>query len=132
MGILYSKFSNFFSLFHSREILWTATKYWGIAEFTFYVYYRMRVRNLQSFSKAPPLLPQDNQRNLIHKVWETFSVVEREDGLGIKDFFSGWFYGAPFESIKRGNLEEFLSCVLFSRFPKYEFDIYYCVSQWFK
>ena len=29
--------------------------------------------------------------------------------FGIQEFMSGWFKDAPFESIKRGNVEEFIA-----------------------
>ena len=103
-----------FSLSRSFLLLTSA---WSVFEFLFYIYFRLRLRSIQHFSPPPPLLPQDTSRSLIRKAWCTFSVHTPGDALGVKDFLSGWFFGAQFEKLRRGNVEEFLAWCLFSRFP---------------
>lgn len=33
---------------------------------------------------------------------------EAPRGVNAREYLTGWFQGAPFESIKRGNIEEFV------------------------
>ena len=101
-------------------MLWRGLRYWLVIEVGFYVYFRMRLRNIQPFTNPPPLLPADQiggAMDLMHKVSETFSVHTASDGAAVRDFFSGWFYGAPFERIRRDNVVEYLAWALWSRFP---------------
>ena len=37
--------------------------------------------------------------------------------VDFKDYISGWFLGAPFKQILRGNLEEFYTWAFFARSP---------------
>lgn len=35
--------------------------------------------------------------------------------MSIKDFLSGWFRGAPYEAVRRGNVEDFVAYGFYTR-----------------
>ena len=50
--------------------------------------------------------------------WRSWNRMQREDvtdGLDIQTYISDWFRGQPFESIKRGNIAEFITYAFFYR-----------------
>jgi hypothetical protein len=85
MGASWSKFSQL-SKDYRRSLPLRLLKWWALFEMAFYIYFRMRLRNIQPYSNPPPLLPNETSRAVMRKVWETFSVNAPGDGLGLKDF----------------------------------------------
>lgn len=85
MGASWSKFSQL-SKDYRRSLPLRLLKWWALFEAAFYIYFRMRLRNMQPYSNPPPLLPNETSRALMRKVWETFSVDSPGDGKGLQDF----------------------------------------------
>ncbi|KAI5802796.1 Alpha/Beta hydrolase protein [Pyronema domesticum] len=72
------------------------------AETAFYfVYYLPRKRNLQRPASHPPRHPYSHRQALFQKCLSTISDP--------KSYISGWFHGAPYTSVYRENLAEFLA-----------------------
>ncbi|KAK9841742.1 hypothetical protein WJX81_000194 [Elliptochloris bilobata] len=44
-------------------------------------------------------------------------LLELKGVMSVKQFFSGWFLGAPFESLKRGNIEDFIAYGFYCKRP---------------
>lgn len=85
---------------HHPAVRLLATGYLAV-EGLFYLWSKLRLRHV---SKLWEIVP-DSSRLPIH--FERF--LQLRDVFCIREFLSGWFMGAPVETILRGNAEEFVA-----------------------
>lgn len=85
---------------------------WCLAEVLFYGYFRWHLRRLQR--RTPPSrFPPGLRRDAFQRILDFF-----RDPASAKQFLSGWFCGAPFQSIYHDNAKEWLSCAMFFCAPE--------------
>lgn len=91
------------------RILATFLKWWAYSEIAYYAYFKVQLSSVQRFKAGPEISSAERQK-LREKILEALSLSHDGDlPGGLKKFFSGWFHGAPFESLKRQNIVEHLA-----------------------
>lgn len=102
-----------------RNELVSIWQLWMAAEVLFYLCLRRHIRIVQRVEKPAPFPPNRRREifgQLIKAVAEAHPSGEVSQSL--PHFLSGWFHGAPFLKIRRGNVEEFLSKSFWATVPQ--------------
>lgn len=96
-----------------RTLLWLLVdvlKVWGVIECLFYVYYRYKLRQLQTHS-PPPHFPDEERKRICRQI---LSYLNKRNA---PSFLSDWFFQAPIEQIWQGNVQEWIACALYCTSP---------------